>query len=187
MKLKGEYFMRKSIYSLVTAFTLAIVSVVLCGCSLSVDFGETSENERSAVTIVPETTVETENAATENITETSAAEIETDAEITAEPETEGITEAYVEYHFRNAKYLNEHFDKHGAEFDGLYDYQTAEEYEHGASDVINNPDALYKTEADDGDGIFYLEETNEIVFLAGDDVIRSYFRPSAGKKYFDKQ
>ena len=76
--------MRKSIYSLVTAFTLAIISVVLCGCSLSVDFGETSENERSAVTIVPETTVETENAATKNITETSTAEIETDAEITAE-------------------------------------------------------------------------------------------------------
>ncbi len=179
--------MKKSIYSLVTAVTLAVISVVFCGCSFSMDFVESSETERSVVTASPETTAAAENITDENITETTAADLATDAEITAEPETEGITEAYVEYHFRNAKYLNEHFDKHGAEFDGLYDYQTAEEYEHGASDVINNPDALYKTEADDGDGIFYLEDTNEIVFLASDDVIRSYFRPSAGKKYFDKQ
>ena len=170
-----------------TAFTLAVISVVFCGCSISVDLGETSESERSVVTTEPETTITSEIITTENTTETTAAEIATDAETTAEPETEGITEAYVEYHFRNAKLLNEHFDKHGAEFDGLYDFRTAEDYEKGASDVINNPDSLYKTEADDGDGIFYLEDTNEIVFLASDDVIRSYFRPSAGKKYFDKQ
>ena len=55
---------------------------------------------------------------------------------------------YVEYHFRNEKLLDQHFDKHGAEFADDFGYKDAEEYEKGASDVINDPDALHKTEAE---------------------------------------
>ncbi len=104
--------------------------------------------------------------------------------------TEAPTEpsaAYVSYYFRNERLLEEHFDKHGSEFKDDFGYKNAEEYEKGASDVINNPDALYKLESEDKDHVYYLEETNEFVVLSQDGYIRTYFRPSAGKKYFDKQ
>ena len=41
--------------------------------------------------------------------------------------------------------------------------------------------------AEDGDGVYYIEDTNEFVILSTDGYIRTYFRPSGGKKYFDKQ
>lgn len=94
---------------------------------------------------------------------------------------------YVEYHFRNKKLLNQHFEKHGDEFEGDFDYRTAEEYEKGASDVINSSEALHKTEAEDGDGVYYIEATNEFVILSTDGYIRTYFRPNGGKSYFDRQ
>lgn len=96
---------------------------------------------------------------------------------------------YVEYHFRSKKLLNEHFEKHGTEFDKDFDkkYSTAAEYEKGASDVINNSEALHKTEAEDDDGVYYIEDTNEFVILSKDGYIRTYFRPNGGKKYYDRQ
>lgn len=97
------------------------------------------------------------------------------------------SETYVEYYFRTEQQLNQHFTKHGGEFKGDFDYETAEEYEAGASDVINNPDALHKTEAEDGDGVYYIEGTNEFVVLSTDGYIRTYFRPNAGIEYYNRQ
>lgn len=94
---------------------------------------------------------------------------------------------YAEYHFRNKKLLNQHFEKHGGEFEDDFDYRTPEDYEKGASDVINNSEALHKTEAEDGDGVYYIEATNEFVILSTDGYIRTYFRPNGGKSYFDRQ
>ncbi|MBO5343071.1 MAG: hypothetical protein J6A57_01295 [Ruminococcus sp.] len=96
-------------------------------------------------------------------------------------------DTYIEYYFRTESQLEQHFSKHGYEFEGDFNYETAEDYENGASDVINNPDALYKTEAEDGDGVYYLEGTNEFVVLSTDGYIRTYFRPSAGIDYFNRQ
>ena len=88
------------------------------------------------------------------------------------------------YSFRSEKSLKEHFKKHGAD---TYS-KSAEEYLQKANDVINNPDALTKIESDedDGDRIFYIEKTDEIVFLSTDNYIRTYFICS-GKDYFDRQ
>lgn len=118
-------------------------------------------------------------------------------EITTETATEIITEditeifsdenTYVEYHFRNEKLLNQHFEKHGGEFESDFGYATAEDYEKGASDVINNPEALFKYEAEDGDGVYYIENSNEFVILSTDGYIRTYFRPSGRINYFNKQ
>lgn len=96
-------------------------------------------------------------------------------------------DTYVEYYFRTQNQLDQHFSKHGYEFDGDFNYETAEDYENGASDVINNPNALYKTEAEDGDHVYYIEATNEFVVLSTDGYIRTYFRPSAGIDYFNRQ
>ena len=94
---------------------------------------------------------------------------------------------YVEYHFRSKKLLNQHFEKHGSEFDGDFDYASAADYEKGASDVINNSSALHKTEAEDGDGVYYIESTNEFVILSTDGYIRTYFRPNGGIDYYNRQ
>lgn len=90
---------------------------------------------------------------------------------------------YVEYRFRSKKLLNQHYEKHGIEMG----FDSKEEYQAAASDVINNPKALTKTEKEDGDYVYYVEETNEFVILSLDGYIRTYFNPNGGRKYFDRQ
>ena len=87
------------------------------------------------------------------------------------------------YNFRRDEYLQQHFEKHGGEFD----YGTAEEYLAGANRVIQSPEALHKLEAEDGDDIYYLEETNEFVVVSTDGYIRTYFRPDKGIDYYNRQ
>lgn len=163
--------------------------LVLTGCSDIIDELLTVSDESSVAT---EITTEPE---TESVTEHETEIITTES--ATEPPTESFTEeqifddyaddVQVEYSFRTKNQLEQHFEKHGSEFDGDFDYETAEEYEDGANDVINNPDALYKTEKEDGDGVYYLESTNEFVILSTDGYIRTYFRPSAGIDYFNRQ
>ena len=63
---------------------------------------------------------------------------------------------------------------------------SADEYRRAASDVINDPSALTKTEKEDGDTCYYIEATDEFVVLSTDGYIRTYFNPG-GKAYFDRQ
>ena len=91
--------------------------------------------------------------------------------------------AWVDYRFRNKKLLNDHYVKHGQEMG----FASAEEYEQAACAVINNPEALSKVEAEDGDMVYFVESTNEFVVLSTDGYIRTYYLPRGGKKYFDRQ
>lgn len=91
--------------------------------------------------------------------------------------------ATVTYRFRNKNLLDQHYEKHGIEMG----FDSAESYEAAASAVINNPAALSKTEAEDGDYVYYVEATNEFVILSTDGYIRTYFLPSGGKAYYDRQ
>lgn len=88
----------------------------------------------------------------------------------------------VSLQFRKHSYLTQHFEKHGEEMG----CSSEEEYLLKANEVVNNPKALTKTEAEDGDMIYYLEDTNEIVFVSTDGYIRTYFR-CKNKSYFDRQ
>ena len=103
----------------------------------------TEETEAtSAETVTDTETVKSLNKETApTVEETSEA-----VEVTSDEGYPVVDDSYVAYHFRSKKQLNEHFEKHGAEFDGDFDYQSAEDYEEGASDVINNDDALFKYE-----------------------------------------
>ena len=105
--------------------------------------------------------------------------LDNDAESTSQSDDTSETQ----YVFRTKKLLNDHYEKHGIEMG----FASAEEYEAAASAVINNPAALTKTEAEDGDYVYYVEETNEFVILSTDGYIRTYFYPSAGKAYYDRQ
>ena len=66
-------------------------------------------------------------------------------------------------------------------------FSSAEEYLAAANAVISNPNALVKTEKEDGDYVYYVEDTNEFVVLSRDGYIRTYFCPDGGRSYFDRQ
>lgn len=88
-----------------------------------------------------------------------------------------------QYTFRNSQLLSEHFEKHGKDMGFL----SAEEYQEAASAVVNNVNALHKTEKEDGDDVYYLEATNEFVIVSTDGHIRTYFYPDAGIDYYNRQ
>lgn len=85
--------------------------------------------------------------------------------------------------FRNDKLLQQHYEKHGIEMG----FSSAEEYEYAAMCVVNNPAALHKIESEDGDDVYYVEETNEFVIVSTDGYIRTYFYPSSGIAYYNRQ
>ena len=98
-------------------------------------------------------------------------------------ESEGAYETASErtYEFRKHRYLTEHFEKHGDEFP----YDTEEAYLQGANNVINNPDTLHKLEKEDGDDVYFVEDTNEFVVVSTDGYIRTYF--IADIDYYNRQ
>ena len=53
--------------------------------------------------------------------------------------------------------------------------------------MLQNPDCLYKKEKEDNDDVYFLEATGEFAIVSTDGYLRTYFKPSKGKKYFDKQ
>ena len=85
--------------------------------------------------------------------------------------------------FRNTRLRQEHYEKHGIEMG----FTSPEAYEQAAAAVVQNKDALHKLEEEDGDDVYYLESTNEFVIVSTDGYIRTYFYPSNGKDYFDRQ
>ena len=87
------------------------------------------------------------------------------------------------YTFRNDSLLDSHYEKHGIEMG----FDCAEDYEAAANAVIAVENALHKQEAEDGDDIYYLEDTNEFVVVSGDGYIRTYFEPSSGMAYYERQ
>ncbi len=110
----------------------------------------------------------------------TSVQTQTSASVQTQTEASAIEKTY---HFRNNTYLTEHFEKHGSDFD----YATAQEYEAGASAVVNSKEALHKTEAEDGDDVYYIERTNEFVIVSTDGYIRTYFKPESGIKYYNRQ
>lgn len=89
----------------------------------------------------------------------------------------------IDYTFRNDDLLESHYEKHGEDMG----FDSPEEYEAAANKVVDDEDVLHKTEAEDGDDIYYLEETNEFVVISTDGYIRTYFYPDDGIDYFNRQ
>lgn len=89
----------------------------------------------------------------------------------------------IKNYFRDGERMQVHFLHHGEETNS----DSPEEYLIKANEIINNPKALkkYETDEDDNDLIYYLPETGEIVFVASDGHIRTYF--IADDEYFERQ
>lgn len=92
----------------------------------------------------------------------------------------GFHEALI---FRNFDLLQEHFEKHGQEMG----YKSTEEYLAAANAVVADPSVLHKKQAEDGDDVYFLQKTNDLVIVSTDGYIRTYFRPEDGIEYFNKQ
>ncbi|HAM16188.1 MAG TPA: hypothetical protein DCP91_10125 [Eggerthellaceae bacterium] len=86
------------------------------------------------------------------------------------------------YEFRSSSLMNSHYDKHGKEMG----YASAQEYVAGANAVVANPAALHKKQAEDGDDVYYLQATDELVIVSTDGYLRTYFNPG-GVDYFNRQ
>lgn len=137
---------------------LSVVIFILTGCSISISDGYDIGSDEPATTD----------------------EMISDADSSQETDYDSED---VDYCFRNAERLDEHYEKHGIEMG----YDSAEDYESAANAVIHNPEALHKIEAEDGDDIYYVEETNDLVIVSTDGYIRTYFRPDRGIEYYNKQ
>lgn len=87
------------------------------------------------------------------------------------------------YTFRNDETLESHYEKHGMEMG----FDSAEEYLAAANKALANPDILHKIEAEDGDDVYYLEASNEFIVVSTDGYIRTYYYPSDGIDYFNRQ
>lgn len=103
-----------------------------------------------------------------------------DAPVTSQSTTLEVSRQYT---FRSREQLEDHYEKHGIEMG----FDSAEEYLAAANRVIASDNALQKPEAEDNDFIFYLEESNEFVILSQDGYIRTYFFPSDGIDYYNRQ
>ncbi|MBQ9384976.1 MAG: hypothetical protein IJT87_12155 [Ruminiclostridium sp.] len=100
-----------------------------------------------------------------------------DADTTTVPEAKRYT-------FRNKKKYDEHYEKHGAEFGDI----TKEEYLDMANELINSTsDSVLHKMSKDGDYLFFDRDTGYFLVLSDDDYIRTFFIPTAGEKYYDKQ
>lgn len=141
--------------------------------------------EITEATEAPEAPEETEQPEITEATETPTTPETTEAteatEVKEEPKTQDTSTP--KFRFRNRRLLNEHYEKHGRDMG----FASAEEYEKAAAAVPVNPDALHKTEKEDGDDVYYVQATNEFVIVSGDGFIRTYFLPDSGIKYFNKQ
>ena len=151
------------------------------------------DNTEQVITPEQEEAQSEEAESAEEVTETDQGE---EAESTEEKETENIksedterlkaesTESKVrQLRFRNKKLLNQHYEKHGMDMG----FKSAVAYEQAASAAALNPDALHKTEKEDGDDVYYITATNEFVVVSTDGYIRTYFKPDSGIKYYNKQ
>lgn len=160
----------KKITSIIIISAIIVCAIIL-GIAYFFNSGDApQEEELSTVAIV---TTESDSAVFEPA-------IAVDATTTEKPESE---EEQAQYTFRNKYRLDEHYEKHGKDMG----FEDAKSYEKAASDVINDPRALHKTEAEDGDDVYYIEETNDFVILSSDGYIRTYFWPNDGIKYYKRQ
>lgn len=176
-------------FAVVILSVLAVASLWLTGCNEILDDLDTAISEVVSEALAEDPSEEVSVELSEEVMEEESQVEELDTESLLEGFSEEVTwqeppePDIPSLSFRKPQYLTEHFEKHGGDFT----YANEEEYLQGANRVINTPGVLTKTEKEDGDYVYYLEETNEFVIVSTDGYIRTYFKPSSGRKYFDRQ
>jgi pyocin large subunit-like protein len=78
--------------------------------------------------------------------------------------------------------LEHHFAKHGGEMG----FATKEDYLRAAQALVRGGPGV-DTWRQGGDTLFFRESTNEFAVLSERGVIRTYFKPSDGRRYWERQ
>ena len=165
------------------AVILMLAAVLFCGVGCASDI---SSAEKSAAVSEEESLYELIiDDESSDVSAESAADISVEPLSSEQSAADDVSETgeYTEYWFRTKKLRDQHYEKHGIDMG----FANADDYRKAASDVVNSPDALHKTEKEDGDDIYYIESTNEFVVVSTDGYLRTYFKPDNGKAYYDKQ
>ena len=173
--MKKQYRSKKNVIKAAGAIVLLLAALCLArgkGLSDGSDVGSIYRDEKvEQQGVVAEQTV---TAGTQQVAmggqETEIQQIATNQEMVA-----GLT-------FKYPDRLTEHYEKHGVEMG----FASEGDYLKAANAVITNPESLHKLEAEDGDDVYFLESTNEIVFVSKEGFIRTYFIAD-GIEYFDRQ
>ncbi|RCX11374.1 uncharacterized protein DUF4157 [Anaerobacterium chartisolvens] len=94
----------------------------------------------------------------------------------------GITTSPV---FATQTLFDSHYKKHVAEFGSV----TQDQYLSGAQSLVGSSpgSGVLSKQRADGDTVFYNPTTNEFAILSGSKEIRTYFKPSGGLNYYNKQ
>lgn len=143
-----------------------------------------TETESDTNTSHIETESSSHEADTDTLTQSETSAIDSgETESAFSEESDYALTDPIAYTFRNDDLLNSHYQKHGI----AMGFSSEKAYEEAASDVVNCPDALHKTEKEDGDDVYYLVDTNEFVIVSTDGYIRTYFNPDDGLEYFNRQ
>ena len=166
---------------ILAAMAACVLGLCLCACSGHASTNNANTNN-AANANVSATTANTANANTNANANANTASTASNA-ANASSNSSSSTQATSHLTFRSYSLMKSHYEKHGIDMG----FSSMEDYLAAANAVVANPDCLHKTEAEDGDDIYYLEATNEIVFVSTDGYIRTYFCPDSGKKYYDKQ
>ena len=173
------------------------IGILLLGIILAAMLGMTACSKKDTSSSQPSLTIVTEAPADESPAQESSAP---DTDAASAPETTASTadnpaetvssaaapqKEYKHYTFRNDKYYQQHFEKHGSEFGSI----TKEEYLQLANDLLNSDSdtVLHKTEKEDGDDVFFDTATGYFLVLSTDGYIRTFFIPSKGIDYFNRQ
>lgn len=162
---------KKTIICLI-AILVIVVAVLIFGKDI-IPIGKILETVGSDLSDIAEVSTNTQQEPAQSREESYRAESDT---AVSEENVGNLT-------FASKKLLTEHYNKHGIEMG----FKSEEAYVKAANAVVSNPKSLHKTEAEDGDDVYYLESTNEFVVVSTAGYIRTYFLPSAGKSYFDRQ
>lgn len=150
------------------------------GIAYTAEAADTTENEVvTAPTAEAESTTAVTTSATEATTTTTAAPVE----------SEQSDEVEIQYYFRTQAQYEQHYEKHGQEFTPIFGEITMEEYLMYANALIRSDDEeiLTKTEKEDGDFMYFRPSTEEFLVLSTDGYIRTYFIPTAGIDYWNRQ
>jgi pyocin large subunit-like protein len=85
--------------------------------------------------------------------------------------------------FKSQELLDSHYMKHASEFGNI----TKEQYLKGAQNLTNPGGNILTKARSNGDILFYNKSTNEFAVKASDGTIRTYFKPTDGIDYFNRQ
>lgn len=154
---------------------------------IETSYGETSDGETSDGEMSDGENSNDEISDSETAAETVISDEITSADIpeASEDDLSETEKAVQKYYFRSETLFDSHYEKHGAEFGDI----TQDEYLDLANELINaeGENILHKTEKEDGDFLYYDTETNEFLVLSTDGYIRTFFKPSAGLDYWERQ